>query len=246
MIFMEPSQLGWDPLVISWMNNLPEPLQSPDNRSLLLELFHWLLPPTLRMLRKHCRVSAHNLGPRAIQTIIPYESLEVSIYLCSILYTYFFHTRLRFRLQEVVPTSNSNTVVSLCRLFEMLLTEPVKTNPGDKNIRTWIMVKRLSEFSILKDIITLLIQTLALYLANICTSLLHSNLYFCTSPPFLLLYNCRQLLPSPWCGPSAAAVTQTAERSLVGFSERLCLERQKNILSPPLWGNGSVQWMRRA
>ncbi|XP_030279356.1 dynein heavy chain 12, axonemal [Sparus aurata] len=95
MIFMEPSQLGWDPLVISWMNNLPDPLQSPDNRSLLLELFHWLLPPTLRMLRKHCR--------------------------------------------EVVPTSNSNTVMSLCRLFEMLLTEPVKTNPGDKNIRTWIM-----------------------------------------------------------------------------------------------------------
>lgn len=54
--------------------------------------------------------------------------------------------------------------MSLCRLFEMLLTEPVKTNPGDKNIRTWIMVNRLSQFNILMDIITLLIQTLALYL----------------------------------------------------------------------------------
>ncbi|XP_054464751.1 dynein axonemal heavy chain 12 [Anoplopoma fimbria] len=95
MIYMEPSQLGWEPLVISWMNNLPDTLQSPDNRSLLLELFHWLIPPALRMLRKNCR--------------------------------------------EVVPTSNSNTVVSLCRLFEMLLTEPVKTSPDDKNIRTWIM-----------------------------------------------------------------------------------------------------------
>ncbi|XP_071332600.1 dynein axonemal heavy chain 12 [Trachinotus anak] len=95
MIYMEPSQLGWEPLVISWMNSLPDALQSPNNRSLLLELFHWLLPPALRMLRKHCR--------------------------------------------EVVPTGNSNTVVSLCRLFEMLLTEPVKTYPGDKNIRSWIM-----------------------------------------------------------------------------------------------------------
>ncbi|XP_029291775.1 dynein heavy chain 12, axonemal [Cottoperca gobio] len=95
MIYMEPSQLGWEPLVISWMNNLPDALQSPDNRSRLLELFHWLLPPALRMLRKHCR--------------------------------------------EVVSTSNSNTVVSLCRLFEMLLTEPVKTSHGDKNIITWIM-----------------------------------------------------------------------------------------------------------
>ncbi|KAK2851543.1 hypothetical protein Q5P01_007819 [Channa striata] len=95
MIYMEPSQLGWEPLVISWMNNLPDPLQSPDSRSLLLELFHWLLPPALKMLRKQCR--------------------------------------------EVVPTSNSNTVMSLCHLFEMLLTEPVKTDPGDKNSRTWIM-----------------------------------------------------------------------------------------------------------
>uniref|UniRef100_A0A3Q3F7Q0 Dynein heavy chain hydrolytic ATP-binding dynein motor region domain-containing protein n=1 Tax=Labrus bergylta TaxID=56723 RepID=A0A3Q3F7Q0_9LABR len=57
MIYMEPSQLGWEPLVISWLNTLPDALQSPDNRSLLLELFHWLLPPALRMLRKHCRVS---------------------------------------------------------------------------------------------------------------------------------------------------------------------------------------------
>ncbi|KAI9530578.1 hypothetical protein NQZ68_000068 [Dissostichus eleginoides] len=95
MIYMEPSQLGWEPLMISWMNNLPEVLQRPNNRSLLLELFHWLVPPALRMLRKNCR--------------------------------------------EVVPTSNSNTVVSLCRLFEMLLSEPVKTSPEEKNITTWIM-----------------------------------------------------------------------------------------------------------
>ncbi|XP_068561369.1 dynein axonemal heavy chain 12 [Cebidichthys violaceus] len=95
MIYMEPSQLGWEPLVVSWMNNLPDALKSTDNRSLLLELFHWLVPPALRVLRKHCR--------------------------------------------EVVSTSNSNTVVSLCRLFEMLLTEPVQNSPDDKNIRTWIM-----------------------------------------------------------------------------------------------------------
>ncbi|XP_038127258.1 dynein heavy chain 12, axonemal [Cyprinodon tularosa] len=95
MIYMEPSQLGWKPLVISWMNTLPDALQTLEYHSLLLELFHWLLPPSINMLRKHCR--------------------------------------------EVVSTSNSNTVVSLCRLFEMLLTEPVKMNPGDKNIHIWIM-----------------------------------------------------------------------------------------------------------
>lgn len=57
MIFMEPSQLGWDPLVISWINTLPDALQKPDSRSVLLGLFHWLVPPTLKMLRKGCTVS---------------------------------------------------------------------------------------------------------------------------------------------------------------------------------------------
>uniref|UniRef100_A0A3B5KNF2 Dynein axonemal heavy chain 12 n=1 Tax=Takifugu rubripes TaxID=31033 RepID=A0A3B5KNF2_TAKRU len=56
MIFMEPSQLGWEPLVISWINTLPETLQSEENSSLILELFHWLIPPAFKTLRRHCRV----------------------------------------------------------------------------------------------------------------------------------------------------------------------------------------------
>uniref|UniRef100_A0A3Q4BIM9 Dynein axonemal heavy chain 12 n=1 Tax=Mola mola TaxID=94237 RepID=A0A3Q4BIM9_MOLML len=76
IIYMEPAQLGWEPLVTSWSNTLPDVLQSPDNRSLLLELFHWLMPPALRVLRKHCRVSA-------IQTQYSVVHLEVSVYLCA-------------------------------------------------------------------------------------------------------------------------------------------------------------------
>ncbi|KAM9856226.1 dynein axonemal heavy chain 12 [Aulostomus maculatus] len=95
MIYMDPSLLGWEPLVISWMNSLPNVMQSPETRTLLLELFHWVLPPAFRLLRKHCR--------------------------------------------EVVATSNCNIVVSLCRLFGMLLAEPLKMDRGDRNVRTWIM-----------------------------------------------------------------------------------------------------------
>uniref|UniRef100_A0A3P8W1Z3 Dynein heavy chain hydrolytic ATP-binding dynein motor region domain-containing protein n=1 Tax=Cynoglossus semilaevis TaxID=244447 RepID=A0A3P8W1Z3_CYNSE len=57
MIYMEPSQLGWHPLVVSWINSLPDVLQSSEQRSLLLDLFHWLLPPALGVLRRNCRVS---------------------------------------------------------------------------------------------------------------------------------------------------------------------------------------------
>ncbi|XP_043934432.1 dynein axonemal heavy chain 12 [Protopterus annectens] len=95
MIYMEPSQLGWMPLVTSWLGTLPDCLQQKDNKTLLQELFHWLVPPTLRLVRKQCR--------------------------------------------ELVPTSNSNNVVSLTQLFEMLLCDLVQEDPGNKNIRTWIM-----------------------------------------------------------------------------------------------------------
>uniref|UniRef100_A0A8C1ZXR8 Dynein axonemal heavy chain 12 n=1 Tax=Cyprinus carpio TaxID=7962 RepID=A0A8C1ZXR8_CYPCA len=54
MIYMEPSQLGWTPLVLSWMRTLPDPLQSQDNTTLLQQLFEWLLPPALVLLRKQC------------------------------------------------------------------------------------------------------------------------------------------------------------------------------------------------
>ena len=59
----------------------------------------------------------------------------------------FHHPWWWFCLQELVSTHASNTVMSLCRLFEMLLTEPVKTDPGDKNICIWIMVKVLNHLS---------------------------------------------------------------------------------------------------
>uniref|UniRef100_A0A8C5CUF5 Dynein, axonemal, heavy chain 12 n=1 Tax=Gadus morhua TaxID=8049 RepID=A0A8C5CUF5_GADMO len=75
MIYLEPSQLGWEPLVTSWMNTLPEALTGPDHSALIQELFLWLVPPTLRVLRK------------------------------------------------LVATNDSNTVVSLCHLFEVLLAD---------------------------------------------------------------------------------------------------------------------------
>ncbi|XP_068166194.1 dynein axonemal heavy chain 12-like [Antennarius striatus] len=95
MIFMEPSQLGLDPIFYSWLNTIPDALQKPEFRSLLLDLFNWLVPPAVKYLRSSCI--------------------------------------------EVVSTTDSNTIISLCRLFQVILAEPLKTKPGDKNIRIWIM-----------------------------------------------------------------------------------------------------------
>uniref|UniRef100_UPI00358F5A88 dynein axonemal heavy chain 12-like n=1 Tax=Myxine glutinosa TaxID=7769 RepID=UPI00358F5A88 len=95
MIYMEPSQLGWEPLVESWLNSLPEQLQQEAYRTLLLDLFHWLVPPALQFIRKQCK--------------------------------------------ELIPTLNSNLVMSLTRLFDMLLKDKLQQLEEVKHLRVWIM-----------------------------------------------------------------------------------------------------------
>eukprot|EP00076_Gallus_gallus_P026083 XP_015148870.1 dynein heavy chain 12, axonemal isoform X2 [Gallus gallus] len=94
MIYLEPSQLGWTPLVTSWLNKLPEPLNLKEHQDLLQGLFDWLIPPALQLRQKKCK--------------------------------------------ELVPTSNSNAVVALTRLFEMLMC-PTVQDTTNKNIRVLIM-----------------------------------------------------------------------------------------------------------
>lgn len=45
-----------------------------------------------------------------------------------------------FPLQELIPTSNINAVVSLTRLFEILLCSVLENEPTSKHTRIWIMV----------------------------------------------------------------------------------------------------------
>uniref|UniRef100_A0A2K5C5A9 Dynein axonemal heavy chain 12 n=1 Tax=Aotus nancymaae TaxID=37293 RepID=A0A2K5C5A9_AOTNA len=97
MIYLEPSQLGWEPLVSSWLNSLKGPLSEPEHQALLRGLFAWLIPPSLKHRKKKCK--------------------------------------------ELIPTSNSNVVVSLTRLFEVLLCNVVEDDPSSKHIRVWIMLK---------------------------------------------------------------------------------------------------------
>ena len=51
MIYMEPSSLGWRPLVISWMNTLPQTLDDKLKKP-LNDLFERFVDPTLQLIRK--------------------------------------------------------------------------------------------------------------------------------------------------------------------------------------------------
>ncbi|KAK7898572.1 hypothetical protein WMY93_019425 [Mugilogobius chulae] len=54
MIYMEPHQLGWAPLRDSYMNTLPQSLDT-EHRELIVDLFDWLVPPCLDFIDRECR-----------------------------------------------------------------------------------------------------------------------------------------------------------------------------------------------
>ena len=51
MIYMEPSMLGWQPLVQSWLNTLPTTI-SDEQKKFLTDLYHRMVPACLDFVRK--------------------------------------------------------------------------------------------------------------------------------------------------------------------------------------------------
>jgi dynein heavy chain, axonemal len=52
MVYVQPSLLGWKPLLDSWLNQLPA-LYSNQHKDMITSLCDWLLPPTLRLVLKY-------------------------------------------------------------------------------------------------------------------------------------------------------------------------------------------------
>lgn len=74
MIYLEPSNLGWRPVLKSWINDLPEMLKAES--ALINALFEWLLEPCLVYLRKNLKVTSNQKS--------------LCWYLCNIFFTNFF------------------------------------------------------------------------------------------------------------------------------------------------------------
>uniref|UniRef100_A0A2K5C589 Dynein axonemal heavy chain 12 n=1 Tax=Aotus nancymaae TaxID=37293 RepID=A0A2K5C589_AOTNA len=75
MIYLEPSQLGWEPLVSSWLNSLKGPLSEPEHQALLRGLFAWLIPPSLKHRKKKCKLNY-------LYTTIVSKALKIPITFC--------------------------------------------------------------------------------------------------------------------------------------------------------------------
>ena len=56
MIYMEPSMLGWEPLMESWLNTLPDTI-TDENKALIKEMYTRMIPCCLNFVRKSgCKV----------------------------------------------------------------------------------------------------------------------------------------------------------------------------------------------
>nr|XP_015207526.1 PREDICTED: dynein heavy chain 3, axonemal-like [Lepisosteus oculatus] len=54
MIYMEPRDLGWEPLLQSWLDRQLPPSFSPGHKQLIQTLLQWLLPPCLEFVERTC------------------------------------------------------------------------------------------------------------------------------------------------------------------------------------------------
>ena len=72
MVYTEPSQIGWEPLLTSWLNKLPTCLEPFKNK--LNNLFGWLVPPCLRFTRLECKTTL-SVGIQATDEVTRVQGL---------------------------------------------------------------------------------------------------------------------------------------------------------------------------
>lgn len=72
MVYTEPSQIGWEPLLTSWLETLPVPLEP--HKSKLTNLFGWLVPPCLRFCRLGCKATL-SIGIQATDEVTRVRAL---------------------------------------------------------------------------------------------------------------------------------------------------------------------------
>ena len=92
MIYMEPHQLGWRPHFNSYMNTLPDSINE-ENRSMIRDLFDWLVDPCLDFVRHECQLFVNTSDIHLTVSLMRLYSClmeEIKKYVCT-LYMYMYH-----------------------------------------------------------------------------------------------------------------------------------------------------------
>ena len=68
MVYVEPEQLGEQPIVVSWMQIRPQHMKD-EYKQLLQELFDWLLFPTMDFQRRNCNEPSSTIPQNLVQSM---------------------------------------------------------------------------------------------------------------------------------------------------------------------------------
>ncbi|KAF5830265.1 dynein heavy chain, N-terminal region 2-domain-containing protein [Dunaliella salina] len=69
MVYVEPHQLGWRPLAISWLSTFPAHI-AQSHKDQMLALFDWLVPVTLRFVRREIKEASGTLDSNLVTTLM--------------------------------------------------------------------------------------------------------------------------------------------------------------------------------
>ena len=69
MIYVEPSQIGWRPLKVSWLAQLDDAVYA-SYKDKIDALFEWLVEPCLRFVRKHCKEAVMTSDIALVQSLM--------------------------------------------------------------------------------------------------------------------------------------------------------------------------------
>lgn len=69
MVYLQPSLLGWQPLVLSWLGSLPTGALTPALQERVLGLLRWLLPPLLRLVAVGCKQAVAMQGLNLVASL---------------------------------------------------------------------------------------------------------------------------------------------------------------------------------
>ena len=88
MIYMEPSSLGWRPLVVSWLHEMPATL-TDTHKSIVNELFERFVDSCLLLVRKG-GIKVGSLYIYVCVCVCVYVCMYICVYVCMYVYIYIY------------------------------------------------------------------------------------------------------------------------------------------------------------
>uniref|UniRef100_A0A8C3E132 Dynein axonemal heavy chain 12 n=1 Tax=Corvus moneduloides TaxID=1196302 RepID=A0A8C3E132_CORMO len=138
MIYLEPSQLGWRPLVTSWLSKLPEPLNSKEHQALLQGLFDWLVPPALRELVPTSDINVVVALTRIFEMLICPAVCVICQFMRQLLIFLFLQGCFAFAtIWSIGGTCDGDSRTIFDNFLRETLSGKSKTNPVPESLGKW-------------------------------------------------------------------------------------------------------------